>query len=535
MQPHRKYVIIYSKINISIRGKKLLKGLPERTDGHRRQNFETIVDAFKFSVETQSKKIAIICGENKATYREYGIVAARVAGFLKTKGINPKDRIVICLSISIDLPMIIFGVLASRAQIIMINPYYKDREITTLIEITEPALIFCDDGSLNALRKIKSLNKSILININGPKSSWQNINSTSLPDDLPRGKDDAMIMFTGGTTGTSKGVPYNHSKIIAAMEIIEDRWPTNLSTEVLLNIPPFFHITGLYHGCFQPVFGCNTLILLPKFHPETVLDNINKLSVSVIIMGAPTAYIALLTHPKLNNTNFTTVKFSGSGGAPLADKIKSEWEERTGIPALEGYGMTEGAPTCNNPLNGKRKSYSAGIPVACTDFKIVDIETGTREMPAGESGEIIIRGPHISDKYYNNEVATKETFRNGWLHTGDIAYLDDDGFVFIIDRLKDMVIVSGFNVFPREIDEILIGHPKVQEAATLGITDDYRGEIIKAFITLHKGENVKEKELIKYCAEKLVKYKIPSVFEFTTNLPKTPVGKIDKRRLKQKL
>ena len=233
--------------------------------------------------------------------------------------------------------------------------------------------------------------------------------------------------------------------------------------------------------------------------------------------------------------NFTTVKFSGSGGAPLADKIKSEWEERTGIPALEGYGMTEGAPTCNNPLNGRRKSYSAGIPVACTDFKIVDIKTGTKEMPTGERGEIIIRGPHISDKYYNNEVATKETFRNGWLHTGDIAYLDDDGFVFIVDRLKDIVIVSGFNVFPREIDEILIGHPKVQEAATLGITDDYRGEIIKAFITLHKGENVKENELIKYCAEKLVKYKIPSVFEFTTNLPKTPVGKIDKRRLKQKL
>ena len=201
----------------------MLKDLPERTDGHRRQNFETIVDAFKFSVETQSKKVAIICGENTATYQEYGKVASRVAGFLKTKGINPNDRIVICLSISIDLPMIIFGVLASRAQIIMINPYYKDREITALIDITEPALIFCDNDSLNTLQKIKPLNKSILININGPKSSWQNINSTSLPYDLPRGEDDAMIMFTGGTTGTSKGVPYNHSKIIAAIEIIEDR------------------------------------------------------------------------------------------------------------------------------------------------------------------------------------------------------------------------------------------------------------------------------------------------------------------------
>ncbi len=511
----------------------MLKGLPERTDGQTRQDFETIVHAFKYAIENQPDKIALTCGKDQATFREYGHVAAHVAGFLKTRGIKKDNRIVICASVSINLPMIIFGVLAARAQITMINPNYREREITPLIEIAEPNLIFCDSNSLETFRNIKSVDKSMIININGPKNTWQDTDSTTLPTDLPKGEDGAVILFTGGTTGTSKGVPHNHFKVIAAIELIENRWPTNLGTDVLLNIPPIFHITGLYHGCFQPIFGYNTLILLTKFHPETVFEAINNQLVSVIIIGVPTAYAALLGHPGFNTVNFSSVKFAGSGGAPLADKIKTEWEDRTGVPALEGYGMTEGAPTCNNPLIGRRKSYSAGMPVACTDFRIVDVETGMKEMPIGKSGEITVKGPHIADKYYNNEEATSATFKNGWLHTGDVAFLDEDGYVFIVDRLKDMAIVSGFNVFPREIDEVLISHPKILEAATIGIPDDYRGEIIKAFISLRKGETLSEKELTRYCAKNLVKYKIPSIFEFAHDLPKTPVGKIDKRRLKQ--
>lgn len=510
----------------------MLKGLSPRTDGQLREDFETIVHAFKYAVETTPDTLALTCDDAQATYREYGEGAARIAAFLKSSGIEKGDRVVICAAISITLPMMIFGVLATGAQITMINPLYTAREITPLLDITKPKLIFCDATSLDALEKIAAARSAILINTAEPTESWQDHSVRELPQDLPSGADGAVIMFTGGTTGISKGVPHSHAKVMAAMEVMEDRWPTDLGGDVMLNVPPLFHITGLYHGCFQSVFGCNGLIVLPRFHPELVFEAISNHKVTAFIAGVPTTYNAMLGHPDFDKVDFSHVKFCGTGGAPLADKIKTEWESRTGVPALEGYGMTEGAPTCNNPLVGQRKSYSAGLPVAYTQFKIMDLETGTREMPTGERGEICVKGPHIAESYYNNAEATKAAFREGWLHTGDIAYLDEDGFVFIVDRLKDMTIVSGFNVFPREIDEVLMAHPKIREAAAIGVADEYRGQVIKAFISLRDGESLSEEELLDYCTQELVKYKIPAIIEFADDLPKTPVGKIDKKQLK---
>jgi long-chain acyl-CoA synthetase len=512
--------------------KKLLEGLPQRTDGQLREDFETIVHAFKYAVETKPDTIALTCGEEQATYKEYGEGAARVAAFLKSQGIQRGDRVVICVDPSIFLPMMIYGGLAAGAQITMVNQLFTEREITPLLKITEPKLILCGATSKEALQKCASDNQIVLIDTDGPSESWQDTSATTLPNDLPSANDGAVIMFTGGTTGISKGVPHSHAKVIAANEIMENRWSTDLGTDVLLNVPPLFHITGLYHGVFQTVFGCNGLIILPRFHPELVFDAITNHQVSVLIAGVPTAYNAMLGHPDFDKVDFSRVKFCGTGGAALADKIKVEWESRTGVPALEGYGMTEGAPTCNNPLVGQRKSYSAGLPVACTEFRITDLEDGISEMPTGERGEICVRGPHIAESYYNNEEATKASFKEGWLHTGDVAYLDEDGFVFIVDRVKDMAIVSGFNVFPREIDEVLVAHPKVLEAAAIGVPDDYRGEVIKVFVALRNDETLSEKELLNYCSENLVKYKMPSIVEFTKNLPKTPVGKIDKKQLK---
>lgn len=510
----------------------MLKGLIQRTDGQLRKNFKTIVHAFKHAVENKPDTIAIICGKSQATYREYAEGAARTAAFLKAGKLQKGDRVVICANTSLSLPMIILGAMAAGAQVTLINPLYTEREIKPLLDITEPTMIFCDAVSIDVIKDISVTRRITLINISDPKNTWQDLSITSLPKDLPNADDGAVIMFTGGTTGVSKGVPHNHAKIMAAIEIMEDRWPTDLNTDLLLNVPPIFHITGLYHGCFQPIFGCNGLILLPRFHPELVFEAVKKYPVSAIIIGVPTAYAAMLGHPDFDKVNFSEIKFCGSGGAPLSDKIKREWENRTGVPALEGYGMTEGAPTCNNPLVGQRKSYSAGRPVACTDFKIVDVKDGSKQMPTGKSGEIIVKGPHIADSYFNDKNATASAIRNGWLHTGDIAYIDDDGFVFIIDRLKDMAIVSGFNVFPREIDEVLMAHPKIREAAAIGIPDDYRGEIIKVFVSLRAGETLDEEALLTYCADNLVKYKIPTIIEFTIDLPKTPVGKIDKRQLK---
>lgn len=510
----------------------MLEGLAPRTDGQAREDFETIVHAFKYAVEKNPDNVAIICGEDQATFREYGESAAGIAAFLESQGIKKGDRVAVCVGASINMPIIIFGVIAAGAQLTMINPLYTEREIPALLDITEPKLIFCDSNSIEALTKISETRELRLVDTSQPKEQWQDQSASDLPDDLPSAEDGAVIMFTGGTTGVSKGVPHSHAKVLAAMEVIEDRWCSNLETDVFLNVPPMFHITGLYHGCFQPVFGCCSTILLSRFHPKSVFDAINDHKASILIAGVPTTYNAMLGHPDFDKTDFSSVKFCGTGGAPLAHKIKAEWESRTGVPALEGYGMTEGAPTCNNPLVGERKSYSAGLPVACTEFRITSLEDGVTEMPTGERGEICVKGPHIAESYFNNEEATKESFRDGWLHTGDIAFLDEDGFVFVVDRVKDMAIVSGFNVFPREVDEVLVAHPKVLEAAAIGVPDDYRGEVIKAYVSVREGEDLSEKELLEYCIEKLVSYKIPAIIEFTDALPKTPVGKIDKKQLK---
>jgi long-chain acyl-CoA synthetase len=355
---------------------------------------------------------------------------------------------------------------------------------------------------------------------------------TAWPDDLPGPDDPALLLFTGGTTGISKGVPHSHAGIRAAMEVSESGWSTDLDTEVFLTVPPLFHIVGLYHGVFQPVFGRSTAAYLPRFHPEEVFKVIRNWGVTVFVVGVPTAIVALMGHPDFDTVDFSTVKFCASGGAPVPEDTLKEWERRTGILTLEGYGMSEGAPTATNTLKGPRKPYSVGLPVAVAEFQIVDVETGEKEMAVGESGEIRVRGPHIAKSYFNNPDATVAAFRDGWLYTGDIAYKDQDGYVFIVDRAKDMALVSGFNVFPREIDEVLIAHPKVKEAAAIGIPDDYRGEVIKAFVAVKEGEILTEDELLDYCKDNLVKYKVPAFIEFVDDVPKTPVGKIDKKRLR---
>ena len=509
----------------------MLKNLPKRTDGQSRPKFSTIVDAFKHAVDQRPGAIAIVCDEDNINYLEYGMIANSVADFLLQMNVKKNDRVVICAKLSINVPPIIFGILLVRAQVTLINPRYTSSEIEPLIKITKPSLILCDNSSIAKYENISLLNKKKIIAIETFEDRLPQDGHLSFPSISPKLDDNAIIMFTGGTTGISKGVPHNHRQIMAAMEIIEDRWPTNLGSEVILNIPPIFHITGLYHGCFQPIYGINKLVLVPDFHPKVVLAAIKKYHVTTIMMGVPTAYVALLNYPDFDKINFSEVRYAAGGGAPLSGAVKTEWETRTGVPALEGYGMTEGAPTCNTPFLGNRKNYSAGLPVACTDFRIVDLETGSKELSTGERGEIIVKGPHIANGYINNLKATRDTFRDGWLHTGDIGYIDDDGFVFVVDRLKEMVIVSGFNVFPREIEEVLMSYPQVKETAVIGIADNYRGQALKAFVVFVQGEKATEKELKDYCSHYLVEYKIPSIFKFFKQLPKTPVGKIDKKNL----
>lgn len=494
--------------------------------------FATIVDALIYAVEKRSDATAIIFEDKKVTYREYGRNVASIAAKLAGLGVNKSDRVAIAAATSSDVPQLVFGVMAAGGQAVMINPHYTAREVNPLLEISEPKFIFCDSNAKESVAPHADENNIGIIDISAGLENWLGSTTSEFPKELPKAEDQAIILFTGGTTGISKGVPHTHEEIIAAMDISEQTWPFDPENEVLLSVPPLFHIVGHYHSIFQPVYRRITVIFLSRFHPDEVFRAFENHPVTIFIIGVATAYSALMKHPDFDKVDFSGVKFVAGGGAPLAVKTREEWESRTGVPALEGYGMTEGAPFCSNSYKKPGRAMSAGRPLDGVEFQIVDVETGTKEMPLGESGEVRVRGPHITKGYYNNPEATEAAFRDGWLYTGDIAYLDEDNFVFIVDRSKDMALVSGFNVYPREIDELLIAHPKILEAAAVGVPDDYRGEVIKAYVVVRDGETLDEAEILKYCGDNLVKYKIPAIIEFLDALPKTPVGKIDKKQLK---
>ena len=501
-----------------------------REKGQERERFPTIVHSLIDAAKKYPERSAVICDGNSLTYEEVNLAAASLAITLRQRGIKSGDRIAVIAPASLQLPQIIFGVMGAEAQVTMMNPNFTQRELEPLFRISEPRAVLCHPKLRKTLLRLSKKLGFEVISISD--ELWCNSNDWVI-DRLPNGANMAVLLFTGGTTGVSKGVPHTHEQVIASLLAIEDRWPTSLDCEVFLNIPPLFHIVGLYHGCFQPVFGRSTSVLISRFEPEEVFNLINKYRVSIFIAGVPAAYIAMLNHPAFDKVNYKSIRFACGGGAPLAKETLHEWERRTGVPALEGYGMTEGAPTCNNPFSGERRVLSIGKPVYGIELEIVDVATGTIEMNDGEHGEIRVRGSHIAGGYFNNVEATSSAFRENWLYTGDIAYRDRDGFIYIVDRAKDMAIVSGFNVFPREIDEILMAHPHIKEAASIAVPDAEKGEVIKAFVCLNDGSNLTEDQIKDYCREDLVGYKIPKQIIFREGLPKTPVGKIDKNQLRK--
>lgn len=283
----------------------------------------------------------------------------------------------------------------------------------------------------------------------------------------------------------------------------------------------------------SPILVGGTSILIPRFTPEEFFRVIDQHR-PTIFAGVPTMYVALLNHPDLKNHDLSCLRGCFVGAAPLPLEVKRRWEEVTASELMEGYGLTEAvtAQSCN-PFKGKKKEGSIGIPFSDVIFKIVDIETGEKAMPVGEPGELIIKSPTVMKGYLGKEEETKEAIRNGWLYTGDIAYMDEDGYFYIVERKKDLIIVSGFNVYPKEVEEVLYKHPKVMEAAVIGVPEEYRGEVVKAFVVLKPGEEASEKEIIEFCRKYLSGYKVPKMVEFRDSLPKSPIGKILRRVLRE--
>ncbi|MGE5360415.1 MAG: long-chain-fatty-acid--CoA ligase, partial [Bacteroidales bacterium] len=457
-----------------------------------------------------------------------------------------------------------FGALKVGATVVATNPLYVEREVEHQFNDAgiELAVVFSRRYPLiNAVRARTKLKKVIVTSIKDyfptllrfvytiAKEKKEGDRYTLVqgdldllqllryaPDSAPVvdvGPNDlALLQYTGGTTGIPKAAMATHANLIA--DTLQLKAWLQISDDVaprFLAVIPFFHVYGMV-ACMNIALATgSTLYLHPKFDIKDVLKTIQDAKIDYF-PGVPTMYVAVNNSPLTPHYNLRAIKACVSGAAPLPLEVKRKFESLTGGKLVEGYGLSE-APTAThaNPLHGLNKEGSIGLPLPDVECKIVDVTDGVTEMPIGQAGELCIRAPEVMQGYWNREDETRAVLRNGWLHTGDIAKVDEDGYFFIVDRKKDMIISGGYNIYPRDVEEVLFGHPKIKEAAVAGIPDPKWGETVTAFVVLKEGESATPEEVKEYCRERMAAYKVPSVVEFRDALPKTLVGKVLRRVL----
>ncbi len=348
--------------------------------------------------------------------------------------------------------------------------------------------------------------------------------------------DLAALQYTGGTTGTPKGVMLSHRNLLSNVVQLE-AWVPDLrrGEERFLGILPFFHVFGMTVAMNLPLYTGCTVILVPRFEVREFLKILKKRR-PTLFPGVPSIFVAIVAEPSARSYDLSSIRLCITGSAPMPVEVLRRFEELTGCIIIEGYGLSEASPVTHaNPLGGDRKVGSIGIALPDTDCKIVDLDLGVEEKSFGEIGELVIQGPQVMAGYWKLPQETADTLREGWLYTGDIARMDEDGYVFVVDRKKDMIISSGYNVYPREIDEVLYEHPKVLDAVAIGVPDPYRGEIVKAYIVIKPGEDLTEEEIIQFSKVRLAPYKVPRSVEFRQSLPKSMVGKVFRKELRQEV
>ncbi|MEJ2474670.1 MAG: long-chain fatty acid--CoA ligase [Desulfobacterales bacterium] len=506
----------------------------------------------------------------RIAFRQLKEMVDRFASALSAFGVTRGDRVALLLPNTIPCVAAYYAVLKIGAIAVMNNPLYSDRELDHQFNDSGAKLLVTLDLLGNRMIDLR------------PKTHIQQIVITSIGDYLPFPKnwlfplvakkkklaadvkpaddifawksvladhqpnppsvtldfeDVAMYQYTGGTTGVSKGVMLTHANLSRNVQQCRAWFPTfNEGAEVMLGALPFFHVFGLTTAMNFAIYMGWEDILVPKPQPEQLLEAIGKYKPTFAPL-VPTMYIGILNHAGIDRTPLTSIKGCFSGSAPLPVEVIRDFEKRTGAVIVEGYGLTETSPVTHiNPFaGGKRKAGSIGLPIPDTECRIVDLKDGRTDLPTGETGELMVKGPQVMPGYWNKPDATAETLVDGWLHTGDIAQMDAEGYFYIVDRKKDMIISGGYNVYPRDIEEVFFEHPKVKEATAIGIPHPKRGEAVKVFIVLKEGATATQEEMIAFCHQKLAKYKWPTEVEFRTELPKSNVGKVLKKELRQKM
>ncbi|EJQ15099.1 hypothetical protein IE3_01040 [Bacillus cereus BAG3X2-1] len=518
----------------------------------------------KMASRYPEKKALHFLGKD-VTFSDFHDKVKKFANYLQRLGVEKGDRVAIMLPNCPQSVIGYYGTLLAGGIVVQTNPLYTERELEYQLHDSGAKVILCLDLVFPRVTNVQKATRlehiivtriadflpfpknllypfvqkkqtNLVVNVSESETIhlWKSVERESnagveVPCDPEN--DLALLQYTGGTTGFPKGVMLTHKNLVSNT-LMGAHWLYNCKEgeEVILGVLPFFHVYGMTAVMNLSIMQGYKMVLIPKFDMKMVFEAIKKHKVT-LFPGAPTIYIALLNSPLLKEYDISSIQACISGSAPLPVEVQEEFERVTGGKLVEGYGLTESSPvTHGNFLWEKRVPGSIGVPWPDTEVIIMSLETG-EALPPGEIGEIVVKGPQIMKGYWNKPEETAAVLQDGWLHTGDVGYMDEDGFFYVKDRKKDMIVASGFNVYPREVEEVLYECEKVQEVVTIGVPDPYRGETVKAFVVLKEGAECTEEELDQFARKYLAAYKVPKVYEFRSELPKTTVGKILRRVL----
>ena len=502
--------------------------------------YPSIAHAFDAALRARPQALALVCGERRLSYAELGRAVAGLSARLRALVLDGEASIALLLPSGVEAVVSALAVWYARAQLAPINPFFTPSELSVVLREIEPRLVICGPEAHSKLQ--------VLAESAGSAQTWQFggegpgaldldewLAADGAESALVAGPDpdsSALLIFTGGSTGEPKAVEHTHRSLMVSVLQHCSVWRVQQGDERFLSAAPIFHIWGLSYATLVPLYAQGTLVIVPKYQPEQLLRAIEQEHISVFGGGPAPVYLGLLQSACFAGTDFSSLRYCLSGGAPCPEELHRAWEQGTGCPLLEGWGMSEAAPLCLNRPDEVRKLLSVGRAVPHTEVEVVDLEQGLCVLSNGQAGEVRVRGPQLMLGYRGRPDATADALRDGWLYTGDIGYLDEEGYLFLVDRKKDMIIVGGYNVYPRQVDEVLFKHPQIAEAASVGRSDERLGEVLVAFVVLRPGATLSEAEFFEYCRAHLVKYRRPVAVSFVAALPRTNARKLDKRALR---
>jgi len=521
-----------------------------RINEHVSIDHQSLYDFLQDAVNRYNTKPAFTFLGRVWSYHETKILTDRLAAALHEVGFQKGDRLAIMLPNSPHYIFTLFGTFRLGGIAVQVNPMYVEREIEHVLHDSGSEYIVVLDTLYPKVKKAQpqtSIKKVLVVSFGGTKMELDDgdfyfddfIDSEgTIPQiEINRNEDVALLQYTGGTTGFSKGVMLTHSNLLANFNQVCDfsykaclERPENFK---MITVLPMFHVYGLSSVALCGIREGANQILLPRFDPREVMETVKR-EKPFQMSGVPTMFIALNSQPDLEDYGFNELYYISCGGAPLPVETAKTFEVRTGAKLLDGYGLSEAAPTVIfNPPFVPRKYGSIGIPVQSTIARIVqETDEGFVDAPVGEAGELIIQGPQVMKGYWNLPEETAAVIKDGWLFTGDVAKMDEDGYFYILDRKKDMIIASGYNVYPREIEEVLYQLEEIEEALVVGVPDPYRGETVKAYVKLKASAIISEEEIKQFGRENLAPYKAPKEVEILSELPKSTVGKLLRRVLR---